>query len=119
MNADLKDKDPETYAIIGTAMEVHRELRNGFVEPTYQDAFAVELTLRKIPFEREKRLNVYYKGGILPSTYNADFVCFGSLLVECKAIPAIGPVEEAQVLNYLRITRLTRARSSSTSKPVH
>jgi GxxExxY protein len=109
MNADSKDRDPETFAVIGAAMEVHRELRHGFVEPIYQDASAVELTLRRIPFEREKRLNVYYEGGILPSTYKADFVCFGSLLVECKAIPAIGPMEEAQVLNYLRITRLTRA----------
>ena len=109
MNADLKERDPESYTIIGVAMEVHRELRHGFVEPIYQDAFAVELALRNIPFEREKPLHVYYKGGILPSRYKADFICFGSLLVECKALPAIGPIEEAQVLNYLRITRLTRA----------
>jgi GxxExxY protein len=109
MDADLKGEDPETYAVIGAAMEVHRELRHGFVEPIYQDALAVELTLRKIPFEREKPLPVFYKGGILPSSYKADFVCFGSLLVECKALQAIGAIEEAQVLNYLRITKLTRA----------
>jgi len=109
MSADLKEGDPDTYAIIGAAMEVHRELRHGFVEPVYQDAFAVELALRRIPFEREKQLEVFYKGGILPSTYKADFVCFGTLLVECKALPAIDAMEEAQVLNYLRITRLERA----------
>jgi len=109
MDPEPKAEDPETYAIIGAGMEVHRELHNGFVEPIYQDAFAVELTLRRIPFEREKHLPVYYKGGILPSAYKAGFVCFGTLLVECKALPAIGPKEISQVLNYLRITRLTRA----------
>ena len=109
MNADSKAKDPETFAVIGAAMEVHRELRNGFLEVVYQDAMAVELAGRGIPFEREKLLQVRYKGGILPSFYKADFVCFGSVLVECKALQAIGGSEEAQVLNYLRITGLPRA----------
>jgi GxxExxY protein len=109
MTANIKDGDPETYAVIGAAMEVHRELHHGFVEPIYQDAFAVELNLRRIPFERERPLQVFYNGGILPSTYKADFVCFGTLLVECNALPAIGHLEEGQVLNYLRITRLMRA----------
>lgn len=109
MNADSKQRDPDSYAVIGAAMEVHRELRNGFLEIVYQDALAVEFTNRRIPFEREKLLQVHYKGGILPSFYKADFVCFGSLLVECKALQAVGGAEEAQVLNYLRITGLTRA----------
>lgn len=90
-------------------MEVHRELRNGFLEAVYQDVLAVELAARGIPFEREKLLRVTYKGSVLPSFYKADFVCFGSVLVECKALKAIGGVEEAQVLNYLRITGLARA----------
>ncbi len=90
-------------------MEVHRELRNGFLEAIYQDALAVEFTNRSIPFEREKLLQVRYKGGILPSFYKADFVCFGSLLVECKALQKLSGTEEAQVLNYLRITGLSRA----------
>ena len=109
MNADSKNRDPETFAVIGAAMEVHKELRNGFLEVVYQDALAVELASRSIPFEREKLLQVRYKGGILPSFYKADFVCFGNVLVECKALQAIGNVEQAQVLNYLRITGLTRA----------
>ena len=112
MNADsfdLKKRDEETYAVIGAAMEVHRELRNGFLEVVYQDALAVEFAIRKIPFEREKLLQVRYKGGILPSFYKADFVCFGSVLVECKAMKAMGGPEEAQILNYLRITGLSRA----------
>jgi GxxExxY protein len=107
MNADSKTRDPETFAIIGAAMEVHRELRHGFLESVYQDALAVEFALQQIPFEREKLLRV--SCGILPSFYKADFVCFGSVLVECKALQAVGGVEEAQVLNYLRIIGLPRA----------
>ena len=109
MTADSKTRDPETFAIIGAAMAVHRELRHGFLETVYQDALAVEFALQQIPFEREKLLRVSYKGGILPSFYKADFVCFGSVLVECKALRAVGGVEEAQVLNYLRIIGLPRA----------
>ena len=81
MNADSKNRDRQTFAIIGAAMEVHRELRHGFLEAVYQDALAVEFALQQIPFEREKLLRVSYKGGILPSFYKADFVCFGSVLV--------------------------------------
>lgn len=103
------NKDTETYAVIGAAMEVHRELKGGFLEAVYQDALAVELASRNIPFEREKLLQVRYKGGLLPGFYKADFVCFGSVLIECKAIAEIGKVEMAQVLNYLKITGLDRA----------
>ena len=109
MNADSKARDPENFAVIAAAMEVHRELRHGFLETVYQYALAVEFTLQQIPFEREKLLQVSYKGGILPSFYKADFVCFRSVLVECKALQAVGGAEEAQVLNYLRITGLPRA----------
>jgi GxxExxY protein len=108
MAAD-SEEDPETYAIIGAAMEAHRELGQGFVEAVYQDALAVELNSRRVPFEREKQLPVMYKGGILPTVFKADFVCFGNILVECKALQAVGKIEQAQILNYLRITGLSRA----------
>jgi len=108
MNADSKERDPETFAIIGAAMEVHRERHRGFLEPIYRDALAVEFASRQIPFEREKLLQVFYKGGILPSYYKADSVCFGTVLVECKALKPLSGDEESQVLNYLRITRLER-----------
>jgi len=98
-------EDPETYAVLGAAMEVHRELGPGFLEAVYQDAFAVELARLNIPFEREKLLQVRYKGGLLPSFYKADFVCFGGVLVACKAIGQIGKPEMAQTLNYLKVTR--------------
>ena len=110
MNADLQSqKDPETFAIIGAAMEVHRELRYGLLEVVYQDALVVEFGARSIPFEREKLLNVFYKGKPLPSFFKADFVCFGSVIVECKSQASMGSPEDAQVLNYLVLTGLQRA----------
>ena len=109
MNTDFKEKDQESYQVIGAAMEVHRELRHGFLEAVYQDALAVEFATRGILFEREKLLHVRYKGGVLPSFYKADFVCFGTLLVECKALSKLSGAETAQVLNYLRITGLPKA----------
>lgn len=90
-------------------MEVHRELGGGFLEAVYQDALAVEMALRKIPFEREMLLPVRCKGGLLPSFYRADSVCFGSVLVECKAIGQIGKTEFARTLNYLQVTSPDRA----------
>jgi GxxExxY protein len=98
MDTDFSGKtgirDPQSYAVIGAAMEVHRELRHGFLEAVYQEALAVESQSRGIPFEREVLLKIFYKGGELPDFYKADFVCFGRLLVECKALAEIGGAED-------------------------
>jgi GxxExxY protein len=90
-------------------MDVHRELKHGFLEPVYQEALALELQRRGVPFEREAELPVHYKGAKLNTGYRADFVCFGDLLVEVKAQRGVGAAEEAQVLNYLRVTGLETA----------
>ncbi len=109
MDVNTDKRDLETFAIIGAAMEVHRELRQGFLEIVYADALAVEFACGEVPFEREKLLQVRYKGGVLPSYYKADFVCYGTVLVECKALHSVGATEQAQILNYLRVTSLKRA----------
>ena len=101
-------RDPQTYAIIGAAMEVHRELGCGFLEPVYREPLAIELRAREVPFEREVGLPIVYKGQRLPLGYRADFICFGEVLVELKALGQIGAVEDAQVINYLRAARLER-----------
>ena len=111
MDADLQksQRDPETYAIIGAAMEVHRELGHGFLEAVYQEAMAIEMMARKIPFEREVPLPVHYKGQKLATSYRADFVCYENLLVELKAISQLTGVDEAQVINEMKATGIQRA----------
>jgi len=104
-----EERDPQTYAIIGAAMEIHRNLGQGFLEVVYQDAAVIEFPRRSILFEREVSLPVYYKGILLPSHYRADFICFSEIVVEFKALSRLSSVEEAQVLNYLKATGLKRA----------
>jgi len=98
-------KDPRTYAIIGAAMEVHRELGPGFLEAVYAEALAIELELRSVPFQREVGIRLSYKGRELHASYRADVVCFdGEVIVELKAIPALSKTDEAQVIHYLNAT---------------
>ena len=111
MNADFQKskRDPETFAIICAAMEVHRELRHGFLEAVYQEALAIEMTDRKVPFQREVPLPVVYKGKKLACSYRADFVCYENVLVELKAISQLTGADEAQVINEMKATGIQRA----------
>ena len=97
-------RDPRTYAIIGAAMEVHRQLGSGFLEPVYQEALAIELKTRDIPYDREVELPVFYKGQRLTCMYRADFICFESVIVELKAVRDLSGAHEAQIINYLKAT---------------
>lgn len=103
-----KVRDLETYSIIGAAMKVHSELKSGFLEQVYQDALEIEFKKRKIPYEREKKLSIYYAGEKLNSYYQADFVCFGKIIVELKALKKLSGTEESQVLNYLKASKLDK-----------
>jgi len=94
-----------TREIIGAAMEVHRNLGNGFLESVYEEALAIEFDLRKVRYERQKGIDVFYKG-LLAKQFVCDFLVGEKVLVEIKTIKAITGVEEAQVLNYLRATGL-------------
>ena len=99
----LKD---EVYAIVGAAIEVHRELGPGFLEAVYQEALEMELRDRGIPFEAQKPLRISYRGKTLNKEYFADLVCFGQIIVELKALDRLSGNEEAQILNYLKATGL-------------
>jgi len=96
----------EVFAIVGAAIEVHRELGPGFLEAVYQEAMEVELRERGIPFEAQKPLRISYKGKMLNKEYCADLVCYGQLIVELKALDRLSGNEEAQILNYLKATGL-------------
>ncbi len=104
MPSDPHEQDPLTYAIIGAAMEVHRELGPGFLEAVYHEALGLELTARQVPFEAEVELPIQYKEMPLSQRYRADYVCYDSVIVELKALSKLTGKEEAQVLNYLKAT---------------
>ena len=101
---DLTQRDPRTYKIIGAAMEVHCQLGCGFLEAVYQEAFALELKNRAIPFTRELTFPVLYKGCCLSNRYRPDFICFGGVIVEVKALSRLSSIEESQLINYLKVT---------------
>lgn len=90
-------------------MEVHRDLGCGFLEAAYQEALAIELKEREIPFRREVALVLNYKGHRLQCSYRADFICFESVVVETKAISKLTNADDAQVINELKATGLHRA----------
>jgi GxxExxY protein len=94
----------EVYQIIGAAMEVHSVLGCGFLEPVYQEALEIEFGRRSIPFEAQAEIRVQYKDHPLEKYYVPDFVCFGKVIVELKALEQLSSREETQLLNYLKST---------------
>ena len=99
-----QQKDPLTYAIIGAAMTVHRELGCGFLEEVYQEALEIELEMVGVPAIGQVELPVFYRGRRLKKFYKADFICYGHLVVEIKALSRLSNTEDAQLLNYLKAT---------------
>lgn len=101
--SELRFKE-EVFAIIGAAIDVHRELGPGFLESIYQEALEIELRARNVPFVAQQAISVRYKGLTLKKQYFADLVCFEQIIVEIKALPRLSGTEKAQLLNYLKGT---------------
>lgn len=101
--------DPQTYAIIGAAMEVHREMKPGFLEAVYQESLAMEFDDRGIPYRREVMLTIHYKGRPLNKKYIADFICYDQVVVETKAQSDLTEIDIAQTINYLKLTHQSLA----------
>ena len=94
----------QSYAINGAAMNVYNALGHGFLEAVYQEALELEFIKRGIPYEREKELKIFYEGKELRQTYKADFVCYGDIIVELKAVAHLDDSHRSQVFNYLKAT---------------
>ncbi len=97
-------RDSQTFAIIGAAIEVHRHLGAGFLEPVYHEALKIEFGLRCIPFAHEVALSIDYKGERLECSYRADFICYGDIIVEIKAMTTLTTKEQSQLINHLKAT---------------
>ena len=99
------DLDRLARAAIGAAIEVHRRLGPGFLESVYEEAFCIELEHREIPFQRQAPISIDYRGRMIGGC-RLDLIVGGVLIVELKAVDALGPIHEAQVISYLRATGL-------------
>ena len=96
--------EEEGFAIRGAVIEVARTLGAGFAEEVYQEALEMELSSRGIPFVAQQELSLSYKGRPLRKTYRPDLVCYGKIVVELKAVRALVPEHDAQIINYLKAT---------------
>lgn len=92
-----------TGEIIGAAIEVHRALGPGLLESAYEECLCRELTLREVPFERQRPLPIRYKGIDLDCGYRIDLLVADTVVVELKAIEKTLPIHEAQLLTYLKL----------------
>lgn len=102
--ADILYKQ-ESYLIIGACMEVHKKLGNGFLESVYSEALELEFKKTNIPYEREKKLPVYYDDKPLNKYFRADFVCFNSIIIELKATKFLIEADHQQTVNNVKATK--------------
>ena len=101
--AEMMDINKLTETVISSAIEVHRALGPGLLESTYEMCLCRELSLRQIPFERERPIPVTYKGVRLDCGYRADLVIDKRLLVEIKSVDSLASIHEAQLISYLKL----------------
>jgi GxxExxY protein len=107
----MDEKDPLTHAVIGAAIEVHREMGPGLLESVYQKCMERELRLRNLMFQAQARIPLIYKGEVLDDEFVMDLYFPDRLVVELKAVEKLLPVHEAQLLTYLRLSKPTPACS--------
>lgn len=94
-----------SYRIIGAAIEVHRALGPGLLESVYESALAAEFDSRQIRYERQKQINVNYKGNDVGFLV-ADFIVEDRAILEIKSVAELAPIHTAQLLTYLKLTNI-------------
>ena len=104
---DQKNKDPLTHKIIGAGIEVHRALGPGLLEELYEDAFCIELEEQKLRFERQRKIDVLYKGRDIGDMY-ADIVVENAVVVELKSVQSLNHIHTAQLMTYMKLMNLKR-----------
>lgn len=96
----------ESYSISGAIFEVYKELGSGFLEAVYQECLSKEFSRQKIPFTAQPELTIWYKDEPISQTYKPDFICYDKIIIELKAVTELSPIHRAQVLNYLKISKM-------------
>lgn len=102
---ESKPLSEEGYALMGAVFEVHKEQGGGLLEEIYQESLEIELQSRSIKFVGQPALKTYYKGVELKKRYVPDLMIQEGIVVELKSVAKIAPEHEAQLLNYMRITK--------------
>jgi len=105
MKIELLYKE-EVYAIIGAAIEVHKELGAGFLESVYEEAMVLESAKKQIPCKTQVKIPIQYKGNKLNKEFIADYIGYEKIVVEFKCITKLTKIEEAQIINYLKATEM-------------
>lgn len=95
----------ESYRIMGACFEVYKDKGNGFLEDVYQECLSIEFQEQSIPFEEKPKLQLEYRDRVLRKSYEPDFLCFGKIIIELKAVKALADEHRAQVFNYLKATK--------------
>jgi GxxExxY protein len=103
MGTDILFKE-DSYRIMGACFEVYKAKGNGFLEAVYQECLAIEFSAQGIPFMEKPRLRLTYKGTPLRQFYEPDFLCFGEIILEVKAVKSLADEHRAQLINYLKAT---------------
>ncbi len=100
------EPNPLSNRVIGLAIEVHRIVGPGLLENVYQECLCMELEEAGIPFQSQAMVPVHYKGRTIPLGFRSDIVVADTIILEIKAVAAIVPAHEAQILTYLRMSGL-------------
>ena len=106
MTGDQTERDPLTEKVIGLAIEVHRVLGRGLLESAYEECFCFELKSREVSFQRQVQLPVVYKNIKLDCGYRMDVVVDERLVVELKTVDRLLPIHDAQLLTYLKLSKI-------------